>query len=160
MHYFSVNLLRFLRVALPGTVAGLLCFTDAFHSLTRFTVVLILGRICLLGPVPLSSTTFAVGFEAYEIIFWCTPAVILIVGYLLIGARERTLKRYAIFCLAFTLFAHAMVTFGLALSIWLHQRGLAWKTAHYPIYVLVYATCITICLIRGRPPRRTPKLST
>lgn len=86
-------------------------------------------------------------------------AAILIVGYILIGAAEQTQRRYATFCLIFTIFAHVMDTFGLAFSIWLHQRGLGWKVAHDPVYVLVYSVCLAICLIQQTPSTRTDHLA-
>lgn len=151
----TVVLLRLLKIALPCAAAWLLCFTDAFHRLTRITVVLILERVWKLEAVQLNSTMFAVSCNAYEIIFWCTPAVILIAGYSVIGLSTATLPRYVARCVLFTLFVHTMVTFGLAFSIWLHQMGWSWSAAHYPVYVFVNATCLSVCLIRSSSSART-----
>lgn len=99
-------------------------------------------------------TIVGLGSARYEICFRCTPATLCICGAALLWFARQSLRQYILTALAFSLGASVVVIGSIAASIGLHQAGVDWARAHFPLTSACYAGCLTACFAFSQVRRR------
>jgi hypothetical protein len=120
--------------------------SDYSYDLTAKLTLFSLHAIGVNSTTTTNPRVFFVGHNEYEIGFWCTPLFLWAIAAFVLYRARHTSGRYLADCLAFALVTQLLIPLGIAVSIRLHTNGVSWFFAHYPVYVLNYATCIGTCL--------------
>ncbi|HSF41244.1 MAG TPA: hypothetical protein VLT87_15710 [Thermoanaerobaculia bacterium] len=138
-------------LAVSGLVLGLAWTGLAQDWTTRLSLIALrasgLDGVRWLGP-----DLFAVGPQPYAVVLWCTPVVLSLCGFLLLGFARRSAWAYLAEAAVLFLGASALLTLNTVLSVHLHRTGLSWGWAHYPGLVTVYAVILGACLKKAAPP--------
>lgn len=79
-----------------------------------------------------------IGTNQYGIIFWCTPVPLWVCMFLAFGFANLSIARYTILSAVLGSLLALLVPLQVAFAIYLHQKGLRWSFAHYPIYALLH----------------------
>ena len=114
-------------------------------------------------PLRLGHTAFAVGDQAYRIVYACTPTTLWAGGILLLALAPHGAARFLATAARFVLFTALGMAAAGATSIHLHRCGAPWAIPHQAMLVAVYLAAFVWCLRRvqghervlGRTRKRT-----